>query len=439
MDKKIGLDIPEFVGFILKRLKDAGHRAFVVGGAVRDSCLKRPALDWDVATSAAPRQIEEVFEDTRHFSQKHGTITLVKSGNHFEVTPFRGKKQSVVEDLSLRDFTINAMAFDPETVKIIDPFAGMADISKKLVKAVKDPEERFREDPLRLLRAVRFSTELEFRIEKMTQKSLSEEAHLLSSVAPERMREELMRILMSRKPSKGFNLMVRTGLLRHFLPELLEGYLKRQNTNHRYTIFKHVMETVDGVAPDPVLRLTALLHDIAKPRVRKKIEGIWRFWGHAQESSVLASEIMERLKFNKEMSGKVINLVRHHLIAYDTGWSDAAVRRLIRRVGSENIPDLITFHLADSIAHGTGKRDLNLIRELEQRIENQIKAHTPGKTQDLALDGHDIMKILGLPPGPAVGRTLSNLLEKVTDYPELNTRKGLLGLLKEKKRKNPID
>jgi tRNA nucleotidyltransferase (CCA-adding enzyme) len=430
------LDFPEFVSFILKRLKDAGHQAFVVGGAVRDACLKRPTLDWDVATSAIPQEIGEIFEDTRHFSQKYGTITLVDSGNHFEVTAFKGKKQSLIEDLSLRDFTINAMAFDPEADKIIDPLAGMGDISKRLIRAVRDPEARFREDPLRLLRAVRFSTELEFHIEKRTLNSLSLEAHLLSSVAPERIREELMKVLMSRKPSTGFNLMVRTGLLRHFLPELLEGYLKRQNTYyHRYTIFKHIMETVDKVAPDPVLRLTALLHDIAKPRVRKKIEGAWRFYGHEQESSVLATEIMDRLKFNKEMTRKVTSLIRHHMIAYDTGWSDAAVRRLIRRVGPKNVIDLIAFFQADIIAHGPNKKDLNLIKELKQRIENQIKGHMARNTRDLALNGHEIMEILGLPPGPAVGRTMANLLEKITDHPELNTREGLLGLLEERKKK----
>jgi tRNA nucleotidyltransferase (CCA-adding enzyme) len=440
MRKNMELDIPEFVIFILRRLKGAGHQAFVVGGAVRDARLKRPTLDWDVATSAIPKEIEELFKDTRHFSQKYGTVTLVDSENHFEVTSFKGKKQSLIEDLAFRDFTINAMAFDPESIKITDPFDGMADISKKLIRAVRDPKARFREDPLRLLRAVRFSTELEFNIEKRTLNSLSSEAHLLSSVAPERIREELMKILMSRKPSMGFNLMVGTGLLRHFLPELLEGYLKRQNPYyHRYTIFKHIMETVDGVAPDPVLRITALLHDIAKPRVRKKIEGVWKFYGHAQESSVLAAEIMDRLKFNKEMTRKVTTLIRHHMIAYDTGWSDAAVRRLIRRINPEYIPDFISFIQADIIAHGTDNKDLNLTKEFMQRIENQMKGHMARNTRDLALDGHEIMKILGLVPGPAVGRTMANLLEKITDHPELNTREGLLGLLEERKRKKSTD
>lgn len=434
MGENIKLDIPEFVSFILKRLKDAGHQAFIVGGAVRDACLNRPTFDWDVATSAIPQEITEVFNDTRHFSLKHGTVTLVDSGNHFEVTPFRGKKQSLDEDLSLRDFTIDAMAFDPETGLIIDPFGGVVDISRKLITAVGNPGSRFQEDPLRLLRAVRLSTELKFRIEKQTLKSLAFQAHLLHSVAPERIREELIKILMSPKPSTGFNLMVNTGLLRQFLPELLEGYLKRQNAYHRYTIFRHIMETVDCVEPDPVLRLTALLHDIAKPRVRKKIAGVWRFYNHEQESAVLAAKILDQLKFSKDMIRKVTSLIRHHMIAYDSGWSDAAVRRLIRRVGPEDISDLIVFLRADIIAHGINNQDLNLLKELEQRIEDQVEGHVATNTRDIAIDGHEIIKILEIPSGPAVGKILADLMEKITDHPELNTREKLRGLLEEIKR-----
>jgi len=431
MGENIELDIPEFVSFIIKRLKDAGHQAFIVGGAVRDAYLNRPTFDWDVATSAIPQKITEVFNDTRHFSLKHGTVTLVDSGNHFEVTPFRGKKQSLDEDLSLRDFTIDAMAFDPETGRIIDPFCGMVDISRKLITAVGNPGSRFQEDPLRLLRAVRLSTELKFRIEKQTLKRLAFQAHLLHSVAPERIREELIKILVSPKPSTGFNLMVNTGLLRQFLPELLEGYLKRQNAYHRYTIFRHIMETVDCVEPDPVLRLTALLHDIAKPRVRKKIDGVWRFYNHEKESAVLAAKILDQLKFSKDMIRKVTSLIRHHMIAYNSGWSDTAVRRLIRRVGPEDISDLIVFRRADIIAHGINNQDLDLLKELEQRIEEQLIGHVATNTRDLAIDGHEIMKILEMPSGPAVGRILADLMEKITDHPELNTREKLLGLLEE--------
>ena len=295
----IKTEIPEFVALILKRLKQAGHRAYIVGGAVRDACLKRPITDWDVATSATAGQIKSVFSDKKLFALKHETVTLVNSGRAFEVTTFRGKTNRIEDDLAQRDFTLNALAYEPETGRILDPHGGKADIRSKIIRAVVDPEARFREDPLRLLRAVRIATELKFRIEPETLDTITRLALLLQSVSAERIREELMKVLLSPKPSIGFNLMVRTGLIRHFLPELLEGYRMRQNTFHRYTVFKHVMETLDRVEPTPVLRLTALLHDIAKPRVREKIEGQWRFLGHESASASLSEEIMNRLIFSQ--------------------------------------------------------------------------------------------------------------------------------------------
>ena len=424
-----GLDIPQFVLFIIKRLKHTGHQAYIVGGAVRDACLRRPITDWDVATSATPRKIRTIFGDTSLFALKHGTVTLVDSGHHFEVTAFRGEKNSLDEDLSFRDFTIDAMAYDTESNRVIDPFGGENDIRSKLIRSTGDPESRFREDPLRLLRAVRLSTELNFSIETQTKRYLTTLAPLLRSAAVERIREELMKILICRKPSTGFYLLVRTGLLEQFLPELLEGYMKRQNAYHRYTIFRHIIVTVNAIEPVSELRLTALLHDIAKPRVRNKIDGIWRFYGHEQASAELAKKIMDRLKFSKDMIQKVTNLTRHHMISYDSGWSDGAVRRLIRRVGTGDIADLIRFRRADIIAHGLDNRDLGFLVELEQRIDYQLKGSSAISTRDLAINGNEVMENLGLSPGPEVGRILNDLLEKVLDCPELNNREGLIGLL----------
>jgi tRNA nucleotidyltransferase/poly(A) polymerase len=238
-----------------------------------------------------------------------------------------------------------------------------------------------------------------------------------------------MKILVSPKPSTGFNLMVRTGLLSHFLPELLEGYRKRQNAYHRYTIFKHIMETLDRVEPVPSLRLTALLHDIAKPRVREKINGEWRFYGHEKASADLSGEIMDRFKFSKDMIRKVTNLITHHMIGYNSGWTDGAVRRLIRRAGSEDIMDLIVFRRADIFAHGLNDHKSDLLDELEKRIINQIKGPMATTTQDLALNGYKVMEFLGISPGPEVGRILKQLMEKVTDHPEMNNQETLLGLL----------
>ena len=224
--------------------------------------------------------------------------------------------------------------------------------------------------------------------------------------------------------------MVRTGLLETFLPELLEGYLKRQNQYHRYTIFKHILETVDHVRPEPILRLTALLHDIAKPRTRIKREGKWSFYGHEKESAQLAEEILDRLRFSNEVIKKVVNLIQQHMIGYDAGWSDAAVRRLIRRVGAGQIGNLLTFRRADLLAHGLTDRNFELSNELEMRVNEQIRHKAPTGRQDLAVDGGDIMEITGLSPGPEVGRILRVLNEKVLDHPELNTREDLAALLR---------
>ena len=418
-------NIPEFVIFILNRLKAVGHQAYIVGGAVRDAFLKRAITDWDVATSAPRNKIKTIFWDTKQFALKHDTVTLVHSGNHFEVTTFRGEEKGLFSDLSHRDFTINAMAFGPDNDDVIDPYGGESDIDKRVIRAVGDPEARFREDPLRLLRGARLATELRFRIDERTIRGLSSMAPLLLSVAPERIRDELMKILVAPRPSRAFNLMARTGLLKTFLPELLEGYLKRQNRYHRYTIFKHIVEAVDHVRPEPILRLTALLHDIAKPRTRIKREGKWSFYGHEKESALLAEQILYRLRFSNEVIKKVTNLIQHHMIGYDSGWSDAAVRRLILRVGAEQINDLLVFRRADLLAHGLTDQNFELTSELEMRVNEQIRRKAPTRRQDLAVDGHVVMEITGHSPGPEVGRILRDLNEKVLDHPDLNTRENL--------------
>lgn len=438
--------IPTFVWFILERLKQAGHQAYLVGGAVRDACLQRSITDWDVATSAPTQALKTIFHDIERFELAYGTLTLVESRRCFQVSTFRGRKPGLKHDLVRRDFTINAMAYDVDKDEIVDPYGGRLDIKRKLVRAVKEPETRFREDPVRLLRAVRFATELGFRVEPDTFDSLASMTSILRSVAPERIREEFVKLLMSPRPSIGLNLMVRTGLLKEVIPELLEGYRKRQNAHHQYTIFKHSLVTVDMVKPILVLRLTALLHDIAKPRLRKKIEGTWRFLGHEETSSVLAEEIMGRLRFSGNMIEKVAKLIRHHMITYNPGWTDGAVRRLIRRVGTEYIMDLIVFRRADILAHGlktqgssrdrslSGKASgLSLLDDLEARILAQIKGPVAIHIRDLAIDGHKVMEILGISPGPKVGKVLRDLMEKIIDHPEMNNEKRLTAILERMK------
>jgi len=283
------------------------------------------------------------------------------------------------------------------------------------------------------MRAVRLATELGFRFEDQTIRDIGCMASLLSSVSTERIREELMKILICPRPSVAFKTMIRTGLLAHFLPELLEGYLKRQNHYHRYTIFRHVMKTVDKVEPEPAMRLTALLHDIAKPRVRIKAGGEWRFHGHEESSALLAEKILDRLKFSNDLSEKVTNLIRHHMIGYDSSWSDGAIRRLIRRVGVSQVMDLLAFRRADISAHGVGDQRIRLLCELEKRVRDQIESEAAISIKDLAVDGHAVMAITGLSPGPEVGKILKDLNERVLDRPELNCERELTALLEEMK------
>ncbi|MBN1277926.1 MAG: HD domain-containing protein [Deltaproteobacteria bacterium] len=422
---------PEFVEFIIRRLNDAGCQVYIAGGAVRDAFLQRPFSDWDIATDAKPEEIRNEFPDVRHFSLKHGTVTLVKSGHNCEITTFRGKNPTINDDLACRDFTINAMAWDLEAGCIIDPYGGLYDIAKKTIRAVEKPSERFKEDPLRLLRSVRFAAELGFKIERSTKQTIINMAEKIHTVAPERIRNELVKILMSPKPSEGFYLLVRTGLLKHLVPELLEGYRRQQNNHHQYTIFRHIMKSLDLVERVPFLKLTALLHDIGKPRSRKKNQGRWTFYGHEKLSADMAREIMLRLKFSRDIIQKVSDLITHHMINYHSGWSDSAVRRLIRRTGRENIVHLLTLRRADIMAHGQYGQDSYLIEELEARIKDQLIKKTAIEQKDLAIDGNKVMEALGLSPGPQVGKILDKLLNEVIDNPEMNNEALLISMARK--------
>ncbi len=430
------MEIPSFIMMVLKRLLTSGHQGFVVGGAVRDYCSGRKLVDWDVATSAGSAEIKSLFADVRHFSLRHDTVTIVSSDLHCEITVFKGGKgsgQTIEEDLRHRDFTINAMAYDVARGVIIDPHGGRKDLSRRLIRTVGEPSDRFLEDPVRLLRAVRLATEYGYEMELKTQQTISAMAERLGSVAEERVRDELLKILVSDKPSRGFDLMRKTGLLICVIPELLEGYRKKQDAPHRFTIYRHIMKTMDYVDPDPVLRLTALFHDIGKPRVRRKIKGVFRFIGHEKMSADMCKEIMARLKFSNKMISRVAKLVALHMAAagYDESWRDNALRRLIRRVGLEDMDRFLLLRRADILAHGQDEGIMAVFSAFKERLEGVRKRPVALKKRDLAIDGRRIMDVLGLPQGPEVGKILGQLLEKVIDHPEWNTEERLEALLKE--------
>jgi tRNA nucleotidyltransferase (CCA-adding enzyme) len=424
----IELPVHGFIREILERLSTAGHQAYIVGGAVRDAFLKRSVVDWDVTTSASPREIKRLFEEFRQFELKKGTVTLVRAGRHFEITPFKGEGRSLQDDLERRDFTINAIAYEPFSRKIVDPFGGERDLARRIVRGVQDPAARFKEDPVRLLRAVRFTTELSFTLDEKTHTSILTSAKDVTTVAPERIREELLKILLSFDPERGFRLMILTHLLQYVLPELLEVYHMGQEGGDHHTLFGHTLKTVAGVEATPVLRLAALFHDIAKPRVRQQVPGGWSFPKHEEVGAEMAEEIMLRLRFSHDTLGRVTNLVRNHRI--ELKWSEGEIRRLARRVGRENIHLLLALHRADLMASELHENELFLLSQFHGRIKEIMKTLVAGPA-DLAVDGREVMEILGIPPGPKVGQVLEELVEMVTETPALNRRERLRTVLQQ--------
>lgn len=424
-------DVPPFVLFILERLRSSAREAYIVGGAIRDLSLGRPATDWDVATSALPGEIMRIFQDRRPFSLKHQTVTVIDSGCPYEVTTFRADPPSLLGDLRRRDFTMNAMAFDISSGEVLDPENGLQDIRARVVRATGDPGERFLEDPVRLLRAVRFSVQFNFRIEPKTLSTMTAMAESLDSVSSERIRDELLKILLSARPSEAFRTLARTGLLVRFLPELLEGRLRRQGDPPQYTIFRHLLETVDRVDPVPILRLAALFHDAAKPRVRKRTEGGFTFPGHDAAGAALAAEVMGRLRFSRGEIRRVAHLVSHHAFPWRARWDDAGIRRLLITVGRDNLLPLLRLRRADVMALGPKPPDVSPLDALERRVERIMKESLPEGPHDLALGGDAVMKILGIPPGPKVGQALAILFDRVIDHPEWNEKGHLTGLLEE--------
>ncbi|MBN1225583.1 MAG: HD domain-containing protein [Deltaproteobacteria bacterium] len=426
--------IPDNVLEISKKLIAEGYSAFIVGGAVRDSLLGFDVKDWDIATNASPERIKKLFYYMTSFNLKHGTVTLVSRGDHFEVTTFRGKDSSaasIEEDLSHRDFTLNAMAYDIIGKIIVDPFNGQKDIRKKIIRAVGDPSARFQEDPLRMMRAIRFSLELGYKIDPVTLKSVTLMGADIEKVSIERVRDEFLKILTAKKPSIGLNLLRKVGILEKIMPELLEGYRKRQNDYHKYSIYRHIMETIDFVDSDPILRLSALFHDIAKPRMRKKIEGKWSFYNHASSSAGLAKDIMVRMRFSNEWIAIVTGLVLNHMFDYKRELSDRAIRRLLKKVGIDNIYRLISLRRADNMAHGWGEISGEELDIFKEKIDALVEKCPPLNISDLKINGNDVINLLSIKPGPEVGRILQNLLEAVIEAPELNERDKLMEKLDE--------
>ncbi|MCK9497723.1 MAG: HD domain-containing protein [Candidatus Colwellbacteria bacterium] len=451
----IGNKIPNEVKSVLESLRKAGFKAYAVGGAVRDILIGREPKDWDVTTNAKPEDIQKVFPDSMYENQ-FGTVGVKTRSDSeavkiIEVTTFRKEggysdfrhpdeikfADSIEDDLSRRDFTVNAIALFLEDGewKITDPFKGSGDIEKKLIKTVGDPEARFKEDALRLMRAVRFAAELGFNIDSETFSAISENADLLSKIAMERIRDELVRIIMSDDcgPAWGISCLEALGLLRHIIPELRDGIGVSQNKHHIYTVWEHNLRALDYAAKNNYsleVRLASLLHDVGKPKSKFGEGPDATFYNHEVIGARMTAKIMKRLKFSNKVIDKVVHLVRHHLFYYNVGEvTEAGVRRFINRVGEEYIDDLFKIREADRIGSGVPKAVPYKTRHLRFMID-KVKKDPVGPGM-LKVDGSALMKELSIDPGPRIGMILSILLEEVLDNPEKNIKENLLARAKD--------
>jgi tRNA nucleotidyltransferase (CCA-adding enzyme) len=437
--------IPDDVVGICRRLREHGKRGWVVGGCVRDLLRGQAAKDWDVATDALPEEVQRLFRKVIPTGIEHGTVTVLIKGTPYELTTLRGEGayddgrhpnevvflDDIVDDLARRDFTVNAIAIDPVDGRLIDPFDGQRDLERQLMRAVGDPLQRFTEDGLRILRGARFAATLGCDIEPATLAAMGspEAIDTFRRVSAERVHDEWLKAMQADRPSVAFDVMRSTGILEVHCAELLEGVGCEQNRYHAYDVWEHTMAVLDSCHADPVLRVAALLHDVAKPRTRELSAKTkdYTFYNHEQVGADLSDDILRRLRFSNEHRKRVVHLVRHHLICYSSDWTDAAVRRWLRRVTPDRIEDLMSLGRAD--AAGKGREfddDLASLDELRERVTALLRAGTALSTRDLELNGRDLMQELELAPGPIVGEVLRALVELVTEQPDANERGRLL-------------
>ena len=430
------LTMPANVTELARRFRSAGYQLYVVGGAIRDALRGAPVSDYDFATSARPEEVRALFRRVIPTGLQHGTVTIVERGERFEVTTYRSDgdygdhrrpdtvrfTRSLDRDLARRDFTINAIAYDPLDHTIVDPYDGRRDIAARLIRSVGQAATRFDEDALRMLRAVRFACVLDYRLDAAVVRAIERLAATIEAISAERVRDELGKLMGSARPAHGWRILHDTGLLAHIVPELERCHA----TYAPVDVFGHLLAAVDCAANDEVSRWAALLHDIAKPETYVNRDGTVHFPGHDERSATRATEILTRLRFRNDTVKRVTHLVRHHMIGYLTTWSDSAVRRLIARVGRDAIIDQLKLARADRCAYGA--RTAPLLDELEDRVTESLRSRVPLERSDLAIDGRDVMRHLGLRPGPVVGIVLRELYETVLDNPEQNERDTLLSI-----------
>ena len=436
------LAVPKDVERVVDTLIANGHEAFVVGGCVRDALRGVDPQDWDVATSARPEEIQRHFKRSL-YTNRFGTVVVSSGAHEIEVTTYRIEAdyadhrrpeevaftESLHEDLARRDFTMNAMAWRPTPSggELVDPFHGRTDLDAKIVRAVGVPAERFAEDALRMLRAVRFATVLRMSIHPETAAAIEANAALAATLSGERIQQELNKILLADRPSTGIRLLSELGLLAVLCPELEIARTIPQDKAVAQDVFEHSLITVDATPPDLVLRLAGLFHDVGKPETFA--DG--HFHQHEFVGEAIARRVLKRWKYPKDTVTEVAHLIRHHMFWYQSDWTGSAVRRFIRKVGLEVIPDLFALRRADNIGSGVKVPRMYALDDLWTRVQEEIDRSTAFSPRDLAIDGNDVMHELGIGPGPEVGRAISAVFERVLDDPDLNTRERLLPLVRE--------
>ncbi|WP_338597228.1 CCA tRNA nucleotidyltransferase [Clostridium baratii] len=436
----MNINIPSNVKYIIDEFYKNNYEAFMVGGCIRDALLCKTPKDYDIATSAKPEITEKLFEKTIPTGIKHGTVTVLIDNEPYEVTTYRTEGEyrdnrrpdevyfvsDIKEDLSRRDFTINAFAYNSrEGLK--DFFGGLDDLNNRLIRSVGDANKRFNEDALRMLRAIRFSTQLNFDIEENTLNAIKDNKDLIKNISAERIRDELCKILISNNVRTGLNLLKECGLLQIVIPEIVPSIgFDQKNIHHFEDVFNHTLSVIEKCPEDLNIRLAALLHDIGKPDVFFiDDKGNGRFFGHNTKSEKIARDILNRLRFDNKTIKSVCILVREHMNVLDNA-SNLAIKRLINRVSKENIYSLLALQKADILSLKDPNVALYKVSDMRKKIDNIIDSNTPLTVKDLAIDGGKLIKELQIKPGKLVGDILNYLLELVLKNPELNNYDSLI-------------
>ncbi|WP_061310164.1 CCA tRNA nucleotidyltransferase [Clostridium botulinum] len=446
INKNIKIQISKGVEYIINTLQENGYEAYIVGGAVRDSLLERKVNDWDITTSANPQEVVNIFENLGYkiipTGLKHGTVTILISSIGYEVTTFRvdGEYEdnrhpkevkftsNLREDLKRRDLTINAMAYN-DKIGLVDYFHGLEDLNNKIIKCVGNSKDRFNEDSLRMLRCIRFASQLNFHMEESIKLNIRELSRNIANVSMERIRDELCKILVSSQPVYGIKNIVELNLMDYIIPELkvCVGF-KQHNIHHDKDVYEHILSVVENVPNKLELRLAALLHDIGKPKCFSIGDnGQGHFYGHQKISADMTKDILKRLKFDNKTIDKVDKLVYNHMARYNK-LRTPNIKKFINKVGIDNLDDLFELQIADIKGSAKEYHSFDNVLNLKIKCKKILSEKQPLTIKDLDINGHDLMK-LGINQGKEIGIMLNKLLDIILENPNLNNKEDLIKIV----------